>query len=438
MVVVNKLKAIIIAMIQIQPSDLKPEDVSLWNAMYKILTVVEALDFIHLIFDILSTNALPAELSNRSSIYYEGLIRILRNRYLPSHLGIYSHSADLAPTDRQTRVMACLKAIYMTAGHFECNSARLQPFESTARSLVALRHDDTPFIAHYARCTIIRLACHLQCDIVHDVDNAKYAYLTLCALHVLDDLDATSKLDLQNQLLLWYTDSDFDSTRPSRNIRDLWGHADEQLFGYKSLVSEKDLHRFAQFRLYTTGGEITSECPFSKKVVLSQGHVGVLVAFLGWIGTSSLPDDVLEITQDTLQLITRNLTARFSSHDAQELLVELVGTVTQALHVDLVLRTTRHSTDARVSTERVTRVIGDLRGDGVQRKSMNSNAETVHPEPEDSIIKIIQALFGVLGTIADPMCIGGAKEIVQAVISDSLAPVATREAATNALRNVGL
>jgi hypothetical protein len=249
----------------------------------------------------------------------------------------------------------------------------------------------------------------------------------------LDKLDGAAQPDLQRQLkLLWYTNSGFESTNPdSHNVHHIWSRVDAQLTGYAFQMSDEELQRFAKFQLCTTGGQVILDFKFSRKVVLSQGHLVLLIAFLQSIGTSPLPDDVLEVTLNTIQLITRNLTARFSSCTAQNLLVKLVGTVTKILGADLVRRT---FADAPIQTERFDGVTDGL----VLPTNSPLFGQSVIPEPRNLITKIIQALFDILSTIADPTCIDGAKEIVQIVINDSLTPEATREAATSALRKVRL
>jgi hypothetical protein len=139
---------------------------------------------------------------NGFSVYCTDLIWIPRNRHLPVHLDVYARPMILDPTERQNRATVCLKAIYTTACHFECNSARLVAFRSTARSLVTLRHGNTPSVAYYAICITVRLAYHLQCDIMHNDNNGRYSYLALRALQVLDDLDDPAKSTLQRELSL--------------------------------------------------------------------------------------------------------------------------------------------------------------------------------------------------------------------------------------------
>jgi hypothetical protein len=110
---------------------------------------------------------------------------------------------------------------------------------------------------------------------------------------------------------------------------------------------------------------------------------------------------------DTIQLITKNLTARFSSHAAQSFLVQHIGTFI------------RNSVDAPADTEREGGTADtdaeDLQDDPIEPNSIFSEFESVQAEPIDYIINMIQILFNILGTIANPTCIDNAKKIVQAV-----------------------
>src|SRR6202044_3764237 len=89
-------------------------------------------------------------------------------------------------------------------------------FDSTSRSLVALRNNDTPSIAHCASSTIARLAYHLQCDIVyrsggHYCIDIIPCFRALYALQLLHDQDGTAKADLQRQLMLGHARSNLSS-----------------------------------------------------------------------------------------------------------------------------------------------------------------------------------------------------------------------------------
>jgi len=215
-----------------------------------------------------------------------------------------------------------------------------------------------------------------------------------------------------------------------------------------------------------TGRDVVSNFPLPGKVFLNQGHTITLVAFLYSMKTPPLPDDVLKLTLDTLQLITRNLTARFSCLAAQRSLMDLVGEITNTLLADLV-RQTELDPEAHVLSELVDGVANNSpieishptnspspalsvhlehryfepkTGPRVpinrHRHRPPSSGPSIHHEPRDLIVKIIETLFKILSTIAHPTCIECAKKIVQAVVDDSVAPDQTREAAANALRKV--
>jgi hypothetical protein len=103
---------------------------------------------------------------------------------------------------------------------------------------------------------------------------------------------------------------------------------------------------------------------------------------------------------DTIQLITKNLAARFSSHAAQSLPVQLIGTFTR---VYLIRQTTQDSVDAPADTERdgtADTDAEDLQDDPIEPNSIFSEFESVQAEPIDYIINMIQILFNIFGTIA--------------------------------------
>jgi hypothetical protein len=409
----------------------------LWSYVIRALDILDSIDHV---FELLPTIAHSLEPS--SMINSHPIIRLLRMKILPLYLIQYSHPGALSLENRQMRVMAYLKAIYVTACHFPCNGQFSKIFDSTARSLVALRNDDMPSIAHYASCTTARLAYHLQCDIIYWLEwGPQYiaglvpCFRALDALQILRNLDGHEKADLRRQLMpghVYSRSSSQSGLRRWESLHDSHRRTATQPSGEILRMSPEELECFRQeFQMCTTRGFVTADFRLSHKVYLSQAHIAVLVIFLQSLESSPLSCELLEVTTITIRLITRNLTARFSSHTAQSLLVRLIGNITANLACHDCLSSC-NAPDA----ERVDGISNDLDAVSIgTHPSAELAGEQANPA-RGLVMEMIQALFGILGTIRDPESMDDAKAIVQAVINDSLTPELFRELAANTLRTV--
>lgn len=409
--------------------------VSPWLWSY-VISALDILDSIDRVFDLLPTVTHSSEPS--SMINSHPIIRLLRMKLLPLYLVKCSRPGTPSLTNKHRRVMAYLKAIYVTACHFPCNGQFSKVFDSTARSLVTLRNDDMASIAHYASCTTARLAYHLQCDIIYWLEWGPqyYAGLVPCfraldALQILRNLDGHGKADLRRQLMPGHIYSKSLSQTRWDSLHSTRRHTATQPSGEILRMSPDELEHFRQFQMCTTRGFVTSDFRLSHKVYLSQGHVVVLVTFLRSIESSPLSCELLEFTVNTIRIVTKNLTARFSSHTAQGLLVKLIGNVTENL--------ARHNSfdpcnapDAEI----VDGISDDLVADSTGSHASGELAGEQMNPARDLVIEIMQALFQILGTIRDPDSVDDAKAIVQTVIDDPLAPQPFRELAASTLLTV--
>lgn len=348
--------------------------------------------------------------SRHFSAQYKDIIQVLRTLYIPECLRrISSHPRDLSP-ERQTQAITCLKSIFATASNVHPADSS-NSFSSTTEALAELRHDNVLVIALIANCTAVRLAYHIQCDIIElacrrgvSPYSPEYDFIPvyrslLDSLGVFESLNGT---DVQWNI-----------------IGEFLGRGDEQLAAYLSQMSQDELKQLEEFQLCTTGRTTIKEFALSGKIVLSQGHTVLLIAFLKVIASSALPEDALEVTIETLRIITSNLTTRFSSRAAQALLVDLIGMIKCNFAADLAGQTIpEYTLGSRATHSDVTNYQGNY--------------------SQNLIVDVMRILFNVLGTIGDPEIINGAKIIVQTVVDDSQVSRAIRDAAANSLQKVGL
>jgi hypothetical protein len=423
-------------------------DVECRPTVTRLLRALDDFDSILCIVRKTAGFTLSGDLSCRSSFHYGEFVQALRTIYIPRYLTSIAHQSALSAEDRQSAIHY-LQATYVTACHFQCRVSNEDAFTKTIDGLMSLAKSGTPTTSHSAICTALRLAYHIQCDIVNafrtadafehrnnDVD----LYPLHSTLHSLDTLDhlKISGGDTRGQFRLWHPY--FTLPRQHRDqrwdsLRDFVRRGDEQLFAYTSQMSKKELQRLDKFLLCTTGGTNTSDFALSAKIVLSQGRTVVLIALLHSIviRRSSSPLD-LELTLDILQLIGKDLTIQFASHTAQALVVEMISKAHKNFRRRISLLSNLHvSTSLNRSNDNLSN-IHDIYGDpfnlfGKSKESSRSR---------ECMIKMILIFIDILGTVGDPETLEQAKFTVDEFIHDypAVAPRPVREAARNILQEV--
>ena len=72
------------------------------------------------------------------------------------------------------------------------------------------------------------------------------------------------------------------------------------------------------------------------RIVISRGCTAILIIFLSSMKAFPLPEDTLELTLETLQIITKSLTAAYSSSSStQTVLIHLIDWISKHLHAQL-------------------------------------------------------------------------------------------------------
>jgi hypothetical protein len=441
----------------------------------------------------LQSSSSHSSLPNGPPVFYEDFIQVLRNIHIPRYLDTYT-PPGIHSSDRVRHIMACLKAMYVTTDHFDWTIPRPAfrnhdsvhtvtvyttstvthtwtippkptttkqgnipkkyiPLYVTVRCLAELRDDDEPSIAHYVNCVTSHLACHLIGDLTlqpnHNGDTAIisehiWQLNMLCAW---DKLDGTTQPDLWRELY-WYL-------RIGCYRREML----DRLSAYRSQMSAEELESLDKFQLRSTGGIVSSDLALPQKVFLSQGHTMVLISFLHCMRSPTMPEDILGSALNTLQLITRNMTACFSSALTQQHLVDLGGEVIDALLAEIVRRIELDSVQPPVAAEPISATADDASSSSEDaypnnwlspgpsrhlepiiihnhQRHSNPSSPSMHLEPRDVMIQMVQTLLHTIGTVAHPTSVGCAKQIIQAVVSNSTTPETISEAAENSLQKV--
>lgn len=364
------------------------------------------------------------------------LIELVRSIYIPDYLAKATQLPSPIPSDRRRRLVLCLETIYTTAGAFPCNQSTSEAFAVTANALVRLRQEDSYDISFYANWAATRIAYHIQCDIIRTAcithipsafsyyeDIFGNYFEILCAL---DTIPSVGNSAAKQQLNLGVESPGLREFRHSMTQL-----SKDKISDFISLTTSDEQQAFETFQLWSTGGVVTSDFILPAKVILSQGHVGLVIGFLYSIQGRVLDDDLLDLTLDILTLLTRHLTACFSNNSAQTILARLVGAVAQNLHANAVQR--QKTMDDHL----------DEMFDNTSSDRQSVSARKLRSDPErhgtsDVILKIIQTLFHLLGTIGDPESLPIAKAVLQSFIDDPMTLESVSEEALSTLTKVRL
>ena len=167
------------------------------------------------------------------------------------------------------------------------------------------------------------------------------------------------------------------------------------------------------------------------RIVISRGCTAILVIFLSSMKVFPPPEDTLEPTLETLRIITKSLTAAYSSSSTQTLLVRLVDQISRQLHAHLIEQDPPPDQGAQNKEEE---------GDVIQEIPVGATdaggaGASISNTTTEYILTMPQALLDVIGTIAHPDSIEEAKKVV-ATIRDDFSAYDVHANAVNVLAKV--
>ena len=154
------------------------------------------------------------------------------------------------------------------------------------------------------------------------------------------------------------------------------------------------------------------------RILINRGCTAILVIFLSSMKPFPLPEDTLEPTLETLRIITKSLTAGYSSSSTQTLLIHLVGKISRQLHAHLVQQdgpSDPPPDQGAQKKEEEGDVIQEI-PDGVT--DAGGAGASISNTITEYILPMLQALLDVIGTIAHPDSIEEAKKVVATIRDD--------------------
>ena len=146
------------------------------------------------------------------------------------------------------------------------------------------------------------------------------------------------------------------------------------------------------------------------RIVISRGCTAILVIFLSSMKAFPLPEDTLGLTLETLQIITKSLTAAYSSFSTQTVLIHLIDRISKHLHAQLMLQDRQSDPSLEIPVG-----VADAGGAGT---SISNTTERSINTTVKNILPMLQALLDVISTITHPDSIEEAKNVVTTIRDD--------------------
>ena len=305
------------------------------------------------------------------------------------------------------------------------------------KSLVKFRDEKHPAIAQRANCASACLAIHMQCYVVGDSYPDHMLHVveawTVFGTVLSEDPHVVGYIALNEELCLGIQFRDIKSRLGQAGLGEGWKIINEahkwHQFEAKSIKTfseafssypQYDQKRLDELVIEDKYGNPV-EVGYWGQILINRGCTAILVIFLSSMKPFPLPEDTLELTLETLRIITESLTAAYSSSSTQTLLIRLVGQISRQLHAHLMEHDPPPDQGAQEKEEEVD-VIQEIPVDvidagGAGASISNTTGGGLNTTAKH-ILSMLQALLDVIGTIAHPDSIEEAKKVVATIRDD--------------------
>ena len=306
---------------------------------------------------------------------------------------------------------------------------------SVVKSLAKFREEKYPAIGHRANCASACLAFHMQYHLfsswvpyLPDVVEA----LTVFGTVLSEDRHTVGHIAINGELSLGVQFKD-----STGNIKQAEWEEDRKWdeFKAKSIETfEKAFSEVASSAQYDRAqlDEVVVEdnygCPvevgYWGRVGINRGCTAILVIFLSSMRAFPPPEDTFDLTLVTLRIITKSLTAGYSSPSTQTVLVHLVGRISKQFHAHLALQDSPFDLPPNQGAQKKEEegdpgdVIQENPVDVTDAGGMGANISKGSLTTAKYILPMLQALLEVIGTIAHPDSVEKAKKVVTTISND--------------------
>ena len=349
-------------------------------------------------------------------------------------LAYYSEENGEPPSQKQRWIQEFSQMIIRSRVR-QASRLRIRPL-SALKSLVKFRDEKHLAIAQRANCASACLAIHMQCHLLgYWVLYMPYIVEALTVFgtvpsgnpHVVGHIAVSGELGLG----IRFRDNE---ARKGNIGQPEWEEGRKwQQFKEKSIEAfsetfsssaQYDRKRLDELEVKNWKGRPV-EVGYWGRILINRGCTAILVMFLSSMKTISPPENTLESTLETLRIVTKSLTAAYSSSSTQTLLIHLVGKISRQLHAHLIEQDPLPDQGAQKKEEEGD-VIQEIRVGATDARgatdgagaSISNTAERSLNTTAKYILPMIQVLLDVIGTIAHPDSIEEAKNVVATIRDD--------------------
>ena len=306
---------------------------------------------------------------------------------------------------------------------------------SVVKSLVKFRGEKHPATAQHANCASACLAIHMQCDLlsyripdyIPNIVEALTVFGTTPSgnPHVAGHIAVSGELGLgirfgdnksrigqagwEEELRKWLSEE-----RKWKQFKEKSIKGFEKAFSSSVQYDRKRLDEL----VVEDDDEDPDKVGYWGRIVISRGCTAILVIFLSSMKVFSLPEDTLELTLETLRIITKSLTAAYSSSSTQALLIHLVDQISRQLYAYLMQQdgpSDPPPDQGAQNKEEEGDVIQEIPAGATDAGGAGASISNTTTE---YFLPMLQALLEVIGRIAHPDSIEEAKKVVATIRDD--------------------
>ena len=382
------------------------------------------------------------------------LLRLVDNRMvsylLDDFTDILAHYSEenVDSSTRKQKLIQEFSRIIIWSGVRQVSWLQIRPL-SVVKSLVKFRGEKHLAMAQHANCASACLAIHMQYHllgyrIVDYIPNIVEA-LTVFGTVPSGSPHVAGHIAVCGELSLGIRFRDNEARKGNIGLPE-WDEGDKwHLFMEKSIKAfseafsssaQYDRKRLDELEVKDRFGD-PGEVGYWGRILISRGCTAILVIFLSSMKTFPLPEDTLEPTLETLRIITKSLTAAYSSPSTQALLIHLVDQISRQLYAYLMQQDgpsdpppDQGAQNKEEEGDVIQEIpVGVIDAGGAGASISNTTAEYILP--------MLQTLLDVIGTIAHPDSIEEAKKVV-ATIRDDFSAYDVHADSVNVLAKVWL
>ena len=307
---------------------------------------------------------------------------------------------------------------------------------SVVKSLVKFRDEKHLAIAQRANCASACLAIHMQHYVLGYSDpyympNVVEALTVFRGTVLSEDPHIVGRIAINGELCLGiqFRDRKSNIGQAGREEIQKWRQFKAKLIDdFEKAFSSSPQYDRKRLNELVLEDDYGNPVGYWERIFINRGCTAILVIFLSSMKSFPLPEDTLELTLETLRIITKSLTAAYSSSSTQTVLVHLVGRISMQFHTHLMQQDrppdpqpdqgAQNKEEEGDTGDVIQEILVGATDAGGASASISYTTERSLNTTAKNILPMLQALLDVIGTIAHPDSIEEAKNVLATIRDD--------------------